>query len=310
MITDFGYKHLTGLAWLFSLIAITLVILLVIRKKFNKGESYDRAVVRYICYFMWAWEIIKTVRMINYPDYGPVGYYPLWMAPFHICSMALYAYLIIGSKKDSKLQEWVKPFGFATMIIVTMIILIIPASSGIMGNVNNWSFCFDNILPYQSFMYHGCLVLVPLYMAISGFYKPKWSDIYKAGTVLLVCAAFAYGLNYLFEGSGADYMMLRYGNGNPFVGILQTNPGLYYILMGVVGIGGTSVVLSITILIRKLVCRKTTTETTTTTDVAFETITKSNNEIELKLDETVKITISKTTKSTTSKRKTTKEAVK
>ena len=256
MIADFGYKHLTGLAWLFSLIAIVLAILLIIKKKFNKGESYDRAVIRYICYYMWAWEIIKTIRMINYTDYGPVGYYPLWMAPFHICSMALYAYLIIGSKKDTKLSSFVKPFGFATMLLVTMIILIIPASSGIMGNVNNWSFCFDNILPYQSFMYHGCLVLVPLYMVLSKFYQPKWADIYKAGTVLLVCAVCAYGLNYLFEGSGADYMMLRYGNGNPFAGILQTNPVLYYVLMCAVGIGGTALVLTITILINKVINKR------------------------------------------------------
>ena len=307
MITDFGYKHLTGLAWLFSLIAIVLGGVLLVRKKFNKGEAYDKGVIRGVCYFMWAWEIVKTVRMINYPDYGPVGYYPLWMAPFHICSMGLYAYAIIGSKKERKLAEWVKPFGFATMLLVTMIILIIPASSGVMGSVNNWSFCFDNILPYQSFMYHGCLVLVPLYMAISGFYRPKWQDIYKASTVLLVCAAFAYGLNYLFEGSGADYMMLRYGNGNPFASILQTNPILYYVIMAAVGIGGTAVVLSITILIRKLVCKTATKVTTDTSDATFESISENDIKIELKLDEKVKTTKSKTTKTTTSKNKTKKE---
>ena len=98
---DFGYKHLIGLAWLFTLIAALLVTLLVIRKKKNLGEAFDRAVVRYTCYFMWAWEIIKTIRMINYDDFGPVGHYPMWMAPFHICSMGLYAYLIIPS------QNWI-----------------------------------------------------------------------------------------------------------------------------------------------------------------------------------------------------------
>ena len=82
---DFGYKHLTGLAWLLCLIAIVMTVLLVIRKKKGFGEKFDRAVIRYTCYFMWAWEIIKSVRMINHTDYGPVGYYPLWMAPFHIC---------------------------------------------------------------------------------------------------------------------------------------------------------------------------------------------------------------------------------
>ena len=256
MITDFGYKHLTGLAWLLSLIAIVLAVLLIVRKKFNKDEAYDKGVIRGVCYFMWAWEIIKTIRMINYPDYGPVGYYPLWMAPFHICSMGLYAYLIIGSKKDSKLANWVKPFGFSVLLLVTSIILIIPASSGIMGNVNNWSFVFDNILPYQSFFYHGCLVLVPLYMVCSGFYKPSWRDIYRSATVLVVCAIFSGSLNFILEGSGADYMMLRYGNGNPFAYLLTTSPLLYYALMFAVGVIGSSVILLITIFIQKAINKR------------------------------------------------------
>ena len=96
---NFGVKHLTGLAWLTALITTLLVVLLVVRKKKNLGDSFDRAVIRYTAYFMWAWEIVKTIRMVNAADYGAIGTYPLWMAPFHLCSMALYAYLIIGSKR-------------------------------------------------------------------------------------------------------------------------------------------------------------------------------------------------------------------
>ena len=36
---DFGYKHLTGLAWLLCLIAIVMTVLLVIRKKKGFGEN-------------------------------------------------------------------------------------------------------------------------------------------------------------------------------------------------------------------------------------------------------------------------------
>ena len=258
---DFGYKHLTGLAWLFSLIAIALVTLLYIRKKYNKGENYDRAVVRYTVYFMWGWEIIKTIRMVNHADFGAVGTYPLWMAPFHLCSMGLYAYLIIGSKHSGKLAEFVKPFSFAVMLLATSLILTIPASSGIMGSEPNWKFTFDNILPFQSFLYHGCLVFVPLYMILSGFYNPKWSDIPKAVGVLAICACFSQSLNFIFEGSNADFMMLRYGNGSPFVGLLHTNPFLYYMTMAGIAIAGTSLILSIPILIKKWTGKSKQTET-------------------------------------------------
>ena len=251
MNTDFGYKHIMGLLWLLTLIAVLLLALLLVRKKFNLGEKYDKRVIRYTCYFMWVWEIIKTVRMVNHADFGAIGTYPLWMAPFHICSMGLYAYLIISSSRFERLSRWVKPFGYAVLMIAASIILVIPASSGILGSVENWSFCFDNILPYQSWLYHGCLIFVPLYMVLSGFYSPKWSDIYKGAAVLLVTALFSGSLNYIFEGSGADYMMLRYGRGNPLAFLLESAPILYYLALGTVSIGGMSLVLTITILIKK-----------------------------------------------------------
>lgn len=254
MVQDFGTKHLTGLAWLLALIIVVLTVLLIIKKKYKFGESFDRAVIRYTCYFMWAWEIIKTIRMVNYEDYGPVGHYPVWMAPFHICSMGLYAYLVVGSKRENKLEKWVRPFAYAVLMIVTSIILIIPASSGILGHIDNWSFCFENLLPYQSWLYHGSLLFISFYMVLSGFYRPCWRDIYRAATVLCITAAFSGSLNYVFEGSGADFMTLRYGNGNPFAFLLHGDtPALYYILLSTVAIGGTALILTITILIQKLI---------------------------------------------------------
>lgn len=250
---DFGPKHLSGLAWLLPLIALLLVVLVYIKKKWNLKENYDRAVIRYTCYFMWAWEIVKTVRMINHADYGPVGHYPVWMAPFHICSMALYAYLIIGSKRHGKLADFITPFGYSVMMVVTSIILTIPASSGILGPVEDWSFCFDNILPYQSWLYHGSILFVPLYMVISGFYRPKWSDIPKSVATLAVTAACAQTLNYVFDGSGADFMTLRYGNGNPFAFLLADTPILYYVLLTVASILGVTLVTGAAIGIRALV---------------------------------------------------------
>ena len=253
MNADFGYKHLVGLAWLLPLIALVLTVLLVIRKKRGLGERFDKAVIRYTCYFMWAWEIVKTVRMINHADFGPVGQYPVWMAPFHICSMGLYAYLIIGSKRSGKLAEWIRPFAYAVLLICTSIIMTIPASSGILGSVENWSLCFENILPYQSWLYHGSLLFASLYMILSGFYQPRWGDIYRSAAVLCAVAAFSPGLNFLFEGSGADFMMLRYGRGNPVAFLLTENPALYYLLLAAVAIGGTAIVLAVTMGIKALI---------------------------------------------------------
>lgn len=255
MNVDFGHKHLSGLLWLGILIFILLTVLLLIKRKWKLGMGFDKGVIRYTCYFMWALEIIKTVRLINYADYGPVGHYPIWMAPFHICSMGLYAFLLVGSKKDSRIAKLVTPFAYSVMMVVTSIILTIPASSGILGPTEDWKLCFDNILPYQSWLYHGSILFVPLYMALSGFYRPRWRDILKSVGTLFVLAAFSQGLNFLFDGSGADFMTLRYGNGNPFAFLLVDTPILYYLLLAVVSAAGVSVVIGVTILARLIIDR-------------------------------------------------------
>lgn len=239
---NFGIKHLTGLLWLAIVITTLLIVLLQIRKKKRLGEKFDTKVIAGAALFIWAWEAVKTIVIFNSADFSGVGVYPAFMLPFHICSMALYAYWILGFR-PGKFANFIKPFSFATMILMTSIILTIPDSSGIMGNLPNWSLVPDNILPFQSFFYHGTLVFVPLYMVLSGYYRPRIQDTWKAAVTLLATAAFAFTLNKIL--GVTDFMTLEYGNGNPFQSILQTNYPLYILILASVAIGGTAVVLGI-----------------------------------------------------------------
>lgn len=243
---NFGPKHLTGLLWLFSLIIITLIVLLTIRKKYHKGLSYDLWVIKGATIFIWGWEVVKTIYMVRSPAFGGVGDYPVFMLPCHICSMALYAYWIIGFK-PGKLADFIKPFSFAVLLIVTSIILTIPDSSGIMGNEPNWHFIMDNLLPFQSFLYHGTLVFVPMYMVLSGFYKPTIKDTGKA---MLTTLAVAIGAVILNKALGStDFMTLEVGNGNPFQYLVQDQYVLYVLLLASIVFVATFAVLGIAQLI-------------------------------------------------------------
>jgi len=237
---NFGVKHLMGLGWLFTLIIVLLVVLLLIKKKHQYGEKYDRGVIAGAALFIWFWEAVKTIVIFNSPLFAGAGLYPAFMLPFHICSMGLYAYWILGFHKG-RVAAFIKPFSFATLFLVTLLILIIPASSGIMGDLPNWSFVEANILPFQSFLYHGTLVFVPMYMVLSGFYKPHIKDIGKATLTLLITAIFAFGLNKILKVT--DFMTLEYGNGNPFQFLLQRNYFLYILVLASIAIAGTSLFL-------------------------------------------------------------------
>ncbi|MDD4184349.1 MAG: YwaF family protein [Candidatus Izemoplasmatales bacterium] len=239
---NFGPKHLTGLLWLFSLIFFLLILLLMIKKKGNYGTKYDRKVILFASLFIWGLEVIKTIYIFRSDDFSGNGNYPAFMMPFHICSMALYAFPILASNHQ-KFRDFVKPFAFAVMLLMTSIILAIPASSGIMGSEPNWHFTYINILPFQSFLYHGTLVFVPLYMVLSGFYRPRISDVWKAFVVLIVVAVFAFALNKAL--GTTDFMTLEYGNGNPFKSLLYESYPLYILLLFSVSTGGTAVVMMI-----------------------------------------------------------------
>ncbi len=246
---NFGSKHLLGLAWLLPTIAVLLVVLLVLRKKKGYGESYDRKVILGASLFIWGWEFVKTIYIINSPDYGGVGLYTASMLPLHICSMALYAYPVIASRHH-KLAEFVKPFAFAVTLLVTSILLVVPDFAGILGNLPNWSLVHDNIMPFQSFSYHGTLLFVPLYMVLSGFYRPRLKDIGKATVVFAATAVFAVMMNKLFKGS-TDFMTLEHGWGNPFNYLIADRYWLYILVLAGITVSGTALTLGVAELIGK-----------------------------------------------------------
>lgn len=239
---NFGSKHLLGLAWVLPLVAVLLVLTLIIRKKKGYGESYDRKVILAASAFIWIWEFVKTVYIFNSPDYGGVGLYTAYMLPFHICSMGLYAFPLVASR-HKKLAAFVKPFAFSVQLLVTSIILVVPDFAGILGNLPTWTFVHDNIMPFQSFSYHGTLVFVPLYMVLSGFYVPRLRDTWKAALVLLGTAAFAFAMNKLL--GVTDFMTLEYGWGNPFNYLIPDKYWLYVLILAAVSIGGSAVTLGV-----------------------------------------------------------------
>jgi hypothetical protein len=131
-----------------------------------------------------------------------------------------------------------------------------PSAAAILNGPDNWSFCFDNLLPYQAWLYHGMIFFVPMYMVLSGYYRPKWCDIYKAGVVAIICAAGAQALNYGFDGSNADFMTLRYGYGNPFAFLIEISPFLYVGVLAAIVIAAEAAVIAATIGIEALIDKR------------------------------------------------------
>jgi uncharacterized membrane protein YwaF len=208
----FGEKHIIGLVF----IAAVITILLLGVKKVDYQKQKNQILLFMILFYCL--EIAK-LAYITYTS----GSFPMNHLPFQLCSLPLYLYPIMYfSKKDSKLQNIVKPAAFSIVILAGIMALAMPST--IIGSELGWLPFNLNVLPIISFTFHGLMIYTALYLVKSGFYKPNIKDYkYTVITVtpLLVAALIT---NRLLD---KDYMSLNRGSGVPFAFLRETSQLLY-----------------------------------------------------------------------------------
>lgn len=206
----FGFKHVTGLL---AVVLLVVVLFIVMGKLKVKEKQF--AFIFMIVFFVL--EIIK----ISYMWYGDT--YPMNHLPFHLCSMPLYLFPVYYfSKAGSKLEYFTKAGIYGVVFMAGFIALVMPTN--IIGSYESWALVQDNFLPILSFVYHGTMIFVSLYILKRGFYKFKYKDVLKAFTCALALMVFAIIANMIFD---KDFMLLNRGSGSPFQFLIETSQLLY-----------------------------------------------------------------------------------
>lgn len=228
----FGMKHLTGTT------IVTLGIIVGAILFYRQGEVSYKKQKQLIIHFSIFFVVLESLNliMITLND----GQFPLYQLPFHLCSMPLYTYPLLSfSKENSTLRKIISPAAFAVLFGAGVVTLALPTN--VLGGAPRWLPLSDNILPLISFTYHGLMVLSSFMLVFTGYYKPKYRDVFWAVLITLVLAGFATIANMNL---GTDYMLINVGNGSPLQFLYAINPWLYRVSMIGLAISLLTVIMS------------------------------------------------------------------
>lgn len=230
----FGGKHILGLL---VILALYVFIYLFVNKKNVPKEK----VLLILTIVLLVLEVTKLLYL-TIRDHS----FPMNHLPFHLCSLPLYVYSIMAFCKNDKIKEMVKPAAFAGVLFGGVVALLYPVN--IIGGVENWKITGDNFLPFISFIFHGGMVFLAIYIIKSGIYKYQFSRIKDVYIVIVAFMVLAIIVNAI---TGRDFMLLNTGNGSPLEFLLDTSQIVYTGAMIALGLIGVLIFHSIGLLIKK-----------------------------------------------------------
>lgn len=212
----FGSKHLFGFIFMFFLVFGLLAF-------FIKRKHNQQHVLIFSAVLIISLETIKYIYMINEKSFG------LNDLPFQLCSVSLYVMPLIAIGHQ-KINRIVMPIAFSIGLLAGSIALLYP--SNILGISDHWFPFRGDLLPFVSFLYHAHMIFYALYLVTQKLYIPKLKDVYLVFSFLIGFALLANILNFIWS---TDFMMLRYGNGNPFQFLISYHYLIFIAAMMVLG---------------------------------------------------------------------------
>lgn len=206
----FSLKHLEAIVFSIVVIFILLKVLL------NKKYKIENVMIGFIIMFYF-FEVVK----VGY-QFAVYHKYQVKSMPFYLCSTPLYFLWIFAFTKNQKVLHIFKSISCAIFLTAGLAALLYP--SIIIGNTPNWSFTSDNILPAVSILFHTLMIAVPLFMLISGYYKPQYKDIKYILIALLIMMFTVFWINKALD---ADFFFLNKGKGSPVEFLKEVNVILF-----------------------------------------------------------------------------------
>lgn len=200
----FGRKHIIGLV--VSIIAIVVTLLVCHFVFRNKSEKTKIWVLRTFAIIILVVEFIKQTLILSHGKTIGLSTYPI-----NLCHTALIVFpLVAFGGQNNKFANFFKPYTFCIPLIAGIMTLVYP--SNVLGDGEYW-FGNGEYLPIISFIYHSIMIIFPLYMVISKFYKPKPIDALWAGLTVFGYSIFISIYNVIVK---YDFCFLGDASSSPF----------------------------------------------------------------------------------------------
>ena len=161
----------------------------------NKAQSAKKALV-----FFWLFavgiDLIKYIFFNAYVAFNHLGFdkteLPLWT-----CSIYLFVMPLSLACKNEKVKTACNSFICSISLIGGFINFLFPSES------------LFSFLGLHTFVYHFILLITPIIMLVSGYYKPKFKDFWGAVFIFVIYAIPVFIFDSIFK---QDYMFIYDGS--------------------------------------------------------------------------------------------------
>lgn len=240
----FGWFHLLAIA----LVIVGIVVVCLTCK--NIGDKKFRIVVLCVSLLLIVFEIYKQLNF-SYDPSTDIWDYQWYAFPFQFCSTPMYVMLLIACLKECKFRDFLCSFLATFGLFAGLIVMILPGDVFI-GTIG---------INIQTMVHHGSMVVMGVFMFVSGKAKIEHKTILKAAAVFAVLVVTAFVLNTIFHfaGNGETFNMFYIGPYVPCHLILLSDlwavlPYPVWLLVYIVGFTLAGyIMLLIAMLIKKIV---------------------------------------------------------
>ena len=194
----FTLPHFIWIGICTAFITVTLIVLL--KKKVELQKVINvMFVIAIVCELI---KILGTMKMIPNEE----GYYYPFIEkdylPFHLCTIQILLISYMRFSKPSKTRTTLLAFMFPTTLLGASLAILMPSifSDGLDP--------FKDLVSYEYFFYHSCLVILGFYIALSKQVEIKAKNYFTTITILLVLGFISLYLNAAF--STVDYEKMEY----------------------------------------------------------------------------------------------------
>lgn len=179
--TAYGWFHILSLA---IMVALIVIVLITCREKKLSDKAF-RIITISVALILILFEAYKQIVFTYDPATG-VWDYQWYAFPFQFCSTPMYVLLLAGLVRPGKFREFLCSFLATFGLLAGLLVMVMP------GDVFNTSLVGVAI---QTMVHHGMMVVIGVFMWVSGRAKAKVSTAFKALAVFAVIVAIATALN-------------------------------------------------------------------------------------------------------------------
>ena len=233
---------------IFFTVAIAVAIILPLTQR-NRTEQTLKKILIGLWLFLLIYDVSKFCLSWTSTALHGDGFNPATALPFHACSTIWYsAPIALLARKESTRRAW-----SAYLCSINLFGGIIGM---FLGTAMMHHYSFISYYGSQMMIYHSMLVIIPMFMLITGYYNPRWQDVLPGFSVFGIIALPTFIFDTIFR---CDYMYIYDGSTlEPFKALAAMMPHrLLWTLIAVIGYFLLIVIfLGAAIVIRKTIEKK------------------------------------------------------